>query len=91
MRFNWTWNESRTLMQLRPALPDKDVHAYGWVEVLGKGYDGTGITRYHVWISTNLTKASMPCEEEEYVSLRKAMRALRTTVIVLLIGRKYGV
>lgn len=90
MRFNWTWNESRTLMQLSPIPADKDVYAYGWVEVL----DDYGLEQprgYHVWIATKLTRASMPCEEEDYVSLRKAMRALRTTVIVLLIGRKHGV
>ena len=44
---------------------------------------------YAVHIAYNLSNAMMPCENAEYVTLRPAMRALRETVVVLLIGRGY--
>lgn len=45
---------------------------------------------YEVNISYSLSGDMMPCEEVKYVTLRQAMRALKETVTVLLIGRGYG-
>mgnify|MGYP003653951786 CR=1 FL=1 len=54
----------------------------GWV-------DGE-VRPYEVHISYSLASDMMPCENAEYVTLREAMRALKETVVVLLIGREYG-
>jgi len=45
---------------------------------------------YEVHIAYSLSGDMMPCEETEFVTLRQAMRALKETVTVLLIGREYG-
>ena len=45
---------------------------------------------YEVHIVHSLANDMMPCENAEYVTLRQAMRALKETVTVLLIGRDYG-
>ena len=89
MKFKWRFNVRKDLISLEPADPNLDVYAYGWVEPQ-IDYDGNTLG-YHVWIATNLTQSVMPCEEQDYVSLRKAMRALKETVTVLLIGEAYGV
>ena len=44
---------------------------------------------YEVNLSYSLSGDMMPCENAKYVTLRQAMRALRETVVVLLIGRGY--
>jgi len=89
MNFKWRFNARKDLIALEPTDPDVKVYSYGWI---GPQTDYDGKTSgYRAWISTNLARDSMPCEEVEYVSLRKAMRALKETVTVLLIGRGYGV
>ena len=45
---------------------------------------------YEVHIVYSLAGDMLPCENAEYVTLRQAMRALKETVTVLLIGRGYG-
>ena len=45
---------------------------------------------YRVQITYTLAGDMMPCENAEYVTLRQAMRALRETVTILLIGESYG-
>lgn len=54
----------------------------GWVRYM----DG----HYEVRISSAIAKDLMPCEEQNFVTLREAMRALKETVTVVLIGRGYG-
>jgi len=54
----------------------------GWVIRVGD--------RYEVTIGFELSPDRMPCEREGYPTLRHAMRALKTTVTVLLIGGHYG-
>ena len=50
-----------------------------------------GVARpYEVRITYTLAGDMMPCEEAKYVTLRQAMRALKETVTILLIGREYG-
>ena len=44
---------------------------------------------YEVHITYNLSNDMMPCEKTKFVTLRPAMRALRETVTILLIGRAY--
>ena len=51
----------------------------GWVQ----GREGY----YDVCVSVNLAVELMPCEDRTFVTLRPAMRALKETVVVLLIGR----
>lgn len=45
---------------------------------------------YEVHIIYSLAGDMLPCEKVKYVTLRQAMRALKETVTVLLIGRGYG-
>ena len=79
-------------MELRwkkaPDYPDLDLfdgdEFVGWIEARAQGL-------YAVQVVGTLSNTTMPCEEEYFVSLRKAMRALKDTVTVLLIGRKHGV
>jgi len=69
--------------------PDGDVDLLinkqlaGWVRYM----DG----HYEVRISSAIAKDLMPCEEQNFVTLREAMRALKATVTVLLIGREYEI
>ena len=58
-----------------------DGRLVGWV-------DGDNLP-YEVHIAYALAGDMMPCETAKYVTLRPAMRALRETVVVLLIGRGY--
>jgi hypothetical protein len=46
---------------------------------------------YEVHIPFSLAGDMMPCENAKYVTLRQAMRALKETVVVLLIGRGYEI
>ena len=71
-----------------PTSSDIDLYAdgefVGWVE-------GDYLSGYGVHIVRSLADGVVPdCVERDYVSLRKAMRALEETVTVLLIGRGYG-
>lgn len=59
-----------------------DGRLVGWV-------DGD-VHPYEVHIAHSLSNDMMPCENAEYVTLRQAMRALKATVVILLIGREYG-
>jgi len=54
----------------------------GWIEHRAGG-------RYSVHIKFYLSEDEMPCEETAYATLREAMRALKSTVTVLMIGRGY--
>ena len=50
-----------------------------------------GVARpYEVHIVHSLAGDVMPCEGVKYVTLRQAMRTLKETVVILLIGRDYG-
>ena len=50
-----------------------------------------GVARpYEVHIIYTLAGDVMPCEGVKYVTLRQAMRSLKETVVILLIGREYG-
>ena len=55
----------------------------GWVD--------SEVHPYEVHIAYSLANDMMPCEEVKYVTLRQAMRALKETVVILLIGRGYGI
>jgi len=73
-----------------------DINRHGFVEAFEKelsNWDGVGTLTleykivYKVEVSALLRQRLMPCEKQEFVTLRKAMRALKKTVTVLLIGR----
>ena len=51
----------------------------GWVERCSNGYT--------TFVAST---TRLPCEEAEYATLREAMRALKGTISVILIGRGYG-
>jgi hypothetical protein len=53
-------------------------------------HDDETVEWHEVGIAGTLYGGVLPCEEVQYVTLRKAMRALKETVTVLLIGRSYG-
>ena len=72
---------------------------YGFIEAIeteASKWDGANtLTQeykrtYRVHIAQALSEEKLDCEHAEYVTLRQAMRALKTTVTVLLIGREYG-
>ena len=54
----------------------------GWVERQSNGYA--------TFVAGTLERTRLPCEEAEYATLREAMRALKGTVSVILIGRAHG-
>ncbi|CAB4123514.1 hypothetical protein UFOVP48_17 [uncultured Caudovirales phage] len=61
---------------------------FGWVMPKGWRFSSEGDTGWiEVGIAGLLHTGIMPCEEARYYSLRAAMRALKETVVVLLIGR----
>ena len=64
----------------------------GWVmPKYANRYVGHGQEKWlEVGIAGSLNLGTMPCEEQRFVTLRPAMRALKETVTVLLIGRGYG-
>jgi hypothetical protein len=85
MEFRWERRSESTLILLGPLKGQEEI--LGWV--IPKGWDGGSWVEAS--IAGKLTRDVMPCEEQEYPTLRQAMRALKATVIVLLIGRAYGV
>ena len=55
----------------------------GWVRLKETGF-------YRCHLSAHLGREVLFCETQEYVTLREAMRALKSTVTVILIGEIYG-
>ena len=92
MRFKWVWGEGRTELKL---VTPGAVHTHGYLEVFENGLTRNGTftkTRvYNIRLHHTLTTDMLDCELVDYVSLRKAMRALKETVTVLIIGRGYEV
>lgn len=96
MELKWKFDSSGSELML--TTPGNN-HMHGFVEAIEKetsNWDGVRTltleykTVYKVEVSGHLSQGIMPCEKQEFVTLRKAMRALKETVTVLLIGRGYG-
>ena len=66
---------------------DVDLLTYGLLAGWVRYMDG----HYEVRIHSAIAKDRMPCEEQNFVTLRPAMRALKETVTILLIGREYEI
>jgi hypothetical protein len=91
MELKWKWDDSgQEIYLVTPGINRR----HGYIEPVGEtsyvNGEHTERTVYNVHILIHLSADLMDCEEVEYVSLRKAMRALKETVTVLLIGRSYG-
>jgi hypothetical protein len=91
MELKWRWDASGAELNL--VTPGRG-YRHGYIEVFETesvyNYEFKKKHTYTVHVLVNLSAEMMHCEEVEYVSLRKAMRALKETVTVLLIGRGYG-
>jgi hypothetical protein len=96
MELKWVWDSSGS--ELRLTTPGTR-HRYGFIEAIetetSKWNGANTLTyeykrTYRVHIAQALSGEKLDCEHAEYVTLRKAMRALKETVTVLLIGRSYG-
>lgn len=96
MELEWKrWNRGGGAgTELRLVTPG-EVHPHGYIEVFENELTRNGKTTtrlvYNVHIRRHLSSDWMDCENVDYVSLRKAMRALKETVTVLIIGRGYEV
>lgn len=94
MELRWErWERGSTGFELKlvtpgTVYPHGDIEAFE-VELIENNKVTTRIM-YNVRIRSILTTETLDCELVEYATLRKAMRALKTTVTVLLIGRGYG-
>ena len=92
MELKWRWDPSGAELEL--ITPNKRGR-HGYIEVFETesvyNYEFTKKTTYTAHVLINLSAELMPCEDVEFVSLRKAMRALKETVTVLLIGKAYEV
>jgi len=92
MELKWEWDGSWQEIYL---VTPRTRTRHGYIETMEETHyvndECTKRTVYTVHILVHLSPDLMDCEELEYVSLRKAMRALKETVTVLLIGRAYGV
>ena len=96
MELKWRWDPSGSeLMLTTPGTR----HRHGFIEAIEteiSKWDGANTLTYEykriyrVHIAQTLTVDMMPCEKENFVTLRQAMRAMRETVTVLLIGRAYA-
>jgi hypothetical protein len=90
MELKWRWDPSGAELEL--ITPGRG-YRHGYIEVFETesvyNYEFTKKTTYAVHILINLSVELMPCEDVEFVSLRQAMRALKETVTVLLIGKAY--
>ena len=89
MELKWRWDKTGTELELHNRFG-----RLGYIEAFEKEYhyktEHTKRVVYNVQISSHLSIETMDCEKQEYVTLRKAMRALKETVTVLIIGRSYG-
>ena len=93
MELKWErWNRGGAGPELKLVTPGS-TYPHGYVEVFENERTENGkVTTtlvYNVQIRTHLSTDLMDCENVDYVSLRKAMRALKETVTVLLIGGHY--
>ena len=88
MELEWEKRDKYTVA-LTGVLKGKD-RTLGWVMPKRWDFTSEAVDWYEVGIAGVLHKGALPCEEVRYVTLRQAMRALRETVVVLLIGREYG-
>lgn len=92
MELKWRWDRTGSELELYSL---QHSGRLGYIEAFEKEYhsktDHTKRLVYEVNVSVFLHEGHMHCEEVDYVSLRKAMRALKETVTVLLIGEAYGV
>ena len=101
MELKWVWDSSGSELMLTTPGGGKPTRkgAHGFIEVIEtetSGWDGFRTLTleykrvYRVNISMRLSEEKLDCERMEFVTLREAMRALKATVTVLLIGRAYG-
>jgi hypothetical protein len=95
MELKWErWNRGGVGPELKLVTPGM-VYPHGYIEVFEHERIENGKTTtwlvYNVQIRTTLSAELMDCENVDYVTLRKAMRALKETVTVLLIGGHYAV
>ena len=88
MELKWEKRDKHTLA-LTGVLKGKD-RTLGWVLPKRWNFNSGAIDWCEVGIAGMLHKGVLPCEKEVYTSLRPAMRALKETVTILLIGRDYG-
>jgi len=90
MELKWKWDKTGSELGLHNRFG-----RLGYIEAFENEYhykaEHTKQLVYEVNISKMLHEEPMDCELQRFVSLRKAMRALKETVTVLLIGRSYGV
>ena len=93
MELKWEKRDKYTsdkhAIALTGVLKGKD-RTLGWVMPRGWGFSSGAADGYEIGIAGMLHKDAMPCEEVRYVTLRQAMRTLKETVTILLIGRGYG-
>jgi hypothetical protein len=80
MELKWTRDKDNDDINLHYL--DKD-RLVGWIRRFSDG-------QYNVSVSSALGLEVWSCEEQKFVTLRQAMRALKETVTVLLVGRSYG-
>ena len=89
MNLKWEKRSMNTIA-LTGVLKGKD-RTLGWIMPKRWRFSHEEDTGWiEVGIAGILHANTLPCEEVRYYSLRSAMRALKETVTVLLIGRSYG-
>ena len=90
MELKWKWDKTGSELGLHTHLEQ-----LGYIEAFENEYhykaEHTKQLVYEVNVSVLLHEEPMDCEMQRFVSLRKAMRALKETVTVLLIGKAYEV
>jgi len=77
MALEWMTGDPNGDVDLR-----RDKQLAGWVRYREGHYEAK--------VASTIAPELMPCENAKYVTLREAMRALKGTVAVILIGRDYG-
>jgi hypothetical protein len=91
MKLKWKWSVNGSELGL---YTPNGLFTIGYIESFEHEYHYKGESskgqHYEIWISPRFSEANMPCEETKYASLRDAMRALKETATVLVIGRGYG-
>ena len=95
MELRWErWSRGSSELELKLVTPG-EAYPHGYIEVFEHERIENGKTTtwlvYNIRLRHTLTTDMLDCEFVDYVSLRKAMRALKETVTVLLIGRSYEI
>ena len=85
MELKWEKRDKHTIA-LTGVLKGKD-RTLGWVMPKRRNFNSEAVDWCEVGIAGMLHKGVMPCEGTKFITVRQAMRALKETVTVLLIGR----